>query len=73
MGGLGPLNAPCAIEGSSVAMGVTLFHGAYCFGTKLGLMGGVDEFIECGMRLGVGAHIGVLHSTKACTAMWSMV
>ena len=53
MGVLNPPNGPCAIEGSSVAMRVTLLDGTYYCGTKLGLMGGLDEDIESGMMLGI--------------------
>lgn len=54
-------------------MGATLLDGAYCSGTKLGLMGGLDEVIEFGMRLGMEASIGAICSIEVYAVMWAIV
>ena len=59
-------------EGFSVAIGATLLDGTYCYGTKLGLMGGL-EVIESGMRLGMGVGTGTACGFEAYTTTWVMV
>ena len=56
MGALGPLDGPCAIEGSSVATGVTILDGA-CY---------------CEMKLGHASGLGINPTTNGVKESWKI-